>query len=85
MDNSEPKTSEPKTLQEVCYEFRAECLDIETRARATKKTIQENEFAGDKAEMIAQITLAYRAIEDARMRFGKVVQYYDGGTSVYPR
>ena len=34
-------------------------------------------------EMAANITLAYRHLEDARMRLGKAIQASDGGTSVY--
>ncbi len=38
-----------------------------------------------KGEVFANIMLAYRHIEDARMRLGKVIQAADGGKSVYPR
>lgn len=37
----------------------------------------------DIGEMRANITLAYRHMEDARMRLGKAVQAYDGGVSCY--
>lgn len=36
-----------------------------------------------KGEMHANITLAYRHLEDARMRLGKVIQASDGGVSAY--
>jgi hypothetical protein len=36
-----------------------------------------------ESEMKANIMLAYRHLEDARMRIGKVIQAYDGGTSIY--
>ena len=39
--------------------------------------------AADRGEMIANVMLAYRHLEDARMRLGKVIQAYDGGVSVY--
>jgi hypothetical protein len=39
----------------------------------------------DLGEMKANIMLAYRHIEDARMRLGKAVQAYGGGASCYPR
>lgn len=39
----------------------------------------------DKGEMIANLQLAYRHIEDAIMRLGKAIQAYDGGKSVYGR
>lgn len=33
-------------------------------------------------EVIANITLAYRHLEDAAMRFGKAIQASDGGVSL---
>jgi len=36
-----------------------------------------------KKEMAANVDLAYRHLEDARMRIGKVLQARDGGVSVY--
>jgi hypothetical protein len=39
----------------------------------------------DRGEMLANATLAYRHLEDARMRLGKVIQAYDGGVSVYDK
>jgi len=32
-------------------------------------------------EMLANITLAYRSVEDASMRLGKVIQHNNGGVS----
>lgn len=40
---------------------------------------------GDRGEMKANIMLAYRHLEDARMRLGKAIQAHDGGTSVYEK
>lgn len=39
----------------------------------------------DSGEMKANIMLSYRHLEDARLRLGKVIQAYDGGTSVYDK
>jgi hypothetical protein len=36
-------------------------------------------------EAIANIMLAYRHLEDASMRLGKVIQALDGGVSVYDK
>jgi hypothetical protein len=36
----------------------------------------------DRGEMIANLTLAYRKLEDARMRVGKAMQAYQGGVSI---
>lgn len=37
----------------------------------------------DKAEIRGNIMLAYRHLEDARMRLGKVIQHAEGGVSKY--
>lgn len=39
----------------------------------------------DRGEVLANITLAYRHLEDAAMRLGKAIQAYDGGVSVYDK
>ena len=39
----------------------------------------------DKGEAIANIMLAYRHLEDARMRLGKAIQATEGGVSVYDK
>jgi hypothetical protein len=39
----------------------------------------------DRGEVIANIMLAYRHLEDASMRLGKAIQAHNGGTSVYDR
>jgi hypothetical protein len=43
------------------------------------------DVAGIPPESKANIMLAFRHLEDCRMRLGKAIQAYDGGTSVYPR
>jgi len=35
--------------------------------------------------LFANVTLAYRHLEDARMRLGKVIQHYEGGGSKYDK
>lgn len=39
----------------------------------------------DRAEVLANLMLAYRHLEDASMRLGKAIQAYDGGVSVYDK
>jgi hypothetical protein len=39
----------------------------------------------DLSELHANLTLAYRHLEDARMRLGKAIQAFDGGISVYDK
>ena len=69
-----------------CSRLRKDVLTTEKdvwqlRLATNDVTLQKN---SDKGEMIANIMLAYRHLEDARRRIGKAIQAYDGGTSVYP-
>lgn len=66
-----------------CEEFRRQLkkvaddlwrhIEWEKRARA------------DRGEVIANLMLTYRHLEDASMRLGKAIQHIDGGISVYDR
>lgn len=38
-----------------------------------------------KGNMAANITLAFRCLEDARMRLGKVMQAFQGGISIFDK
>lgn len=58
--------------------------NIEAQARRYVQFIKDStENLHDKSECIAQAMLAIRHIEDARMRFGKVIQYATTGESSY--
>jgi hypothetical protein len=52
-----------------------------------KKSLNEAEVDGkeDRGEELANLTLAYRHLEDARMRLGKVIQAHAGGKSIYDK
>lgn len=39
----------------------------------------------DRGEELANLTLAYRHMEDCIMRLGKVIQAYQGGKSIYDK
>ena len=39
----------------------------------------------DRREVLANLRLAYRHLEDASMRIGKAIRASDGGVSVYDR
>ncbi len=74
------------TLITVAKQFREEILIIERNVKAMM-AIDAGE-AGEKAdvgETKANIMLAYRHLEDARMRLGKVIQAQDGGVSCYKK
>lgn len=72
------------TYPEWANELRGKIQSITESVDFYKKDISsaeptENENRG---EVMANITLAYRHLEDAKMRLGKVIQHLSGGVSV---
>ncbi len=51
----------------------------------TKNFNGESDGVEDRGEMIANLMLCYRHLEDASGRLGKALQAKDGGVSVYDR
>lgn len=72
----------PLTIEELATEMRARLQHLEDAARAYILDLKDNKADG---EVIAQATLAMRHIEDARMRYGKVIQYLGDGVSIYDK
>jgi len=70
-------------LKEKCFEGRKAIEECKDRIDALRKSCGENQTFPDEA--VPNILLAYRHLEDARMRLGKAIQALDGGTSCYPR
>lgn len=68
-----------------CSRERSFIKDMGKRVLEIKNSINTRpEVVGqDKGEMIANVTLAYRHLEDAAMRLGKAIQAYEGGQSIY--
>lgn len=73
-------------------EIRKEILNLEGDVLVFKHDVSVGDIVlqevvgdniSDKGEILANITLAYRYLENARMRIGKAIQAYDGGTSMY--
>lgn len=60
-----------------------EVLALKTRQQS--RNVPPNLGESDLGEMIANVTLAYRHLEDASMRLGKAIQAADGGKSVYDK
>lgn len=54
--------------------------DFKQQHNECETTQKEN-----RGEVMANLTLAYRHLEDASMRLGKVLQAFDGGESVYDK
>jgi hypothetical protein len=76
-------------IKELCNRLRAQIQDI---GGAVKPMINHSCFNPTDisyremhAEMKANIMLAYRHLEDARMRLGKVIQHAEGGVSIYDK
>lgn len=85
--DSGPGAPIEKGIKDECFEARGliEELKKDVKGLMQHKELQDNPPLSDAGEMKANIMLAYRHLEDARMRLGKVVQAYDGGKSVYPK
>jgi hypothetical protein len=64
-------------------------IDTANELRANLKTIAaavlHMKDGMVESEAIANTMLAYRHLEDASMRLGKVIQALDGGVSVYDK
>lgn len=74
-------------LQGAVGGVRKQIKDVALYVKAIKEnhvTIPENDNE-DRGEVLANLTIAYRHLEDASMRLGKVLQAYDGGVSVYDK
>jgi hypothetical protein len=83
----EPDPNNPIRLN--CIDLRNRIRDIggevvaakrEARGAATANVSSEN-----WGEMLANYMLAYRHLEDARMRLGKVIQALEGGVSIFDK
>ena len=64
--------------------------EIKKVASATSATIvavknTEANAVENRGEVMANLTLAFRHLEDASMRLGKAIQARDGGVSVYDK
>lgn len=86
MDPALDVPAECKVLRSQAKALAAQVLEFKTRvAVATSGQSTIPVPAPDRGEMIANAMLAYRHLEDASMRLGKVIQAYDGGVSVYDK
>ena len=74
-------------FKEGCFDLRGtiEVLKLNVKLLKNHKFAEKESSSGDIGEVQANLQLAYRHLEDARMRIGKAVQAYDGGGSCYPR
>lgn len=77
-----------ESIKDKANNLRAEVLRLGNVVNVLHKHpafSDEQSSVGQHSEMHANITLAYRHLEDARMRLGKVIQAQDGGLSCYDK
>jgi len=77
---------------EVMDQLKEQCLQCREAIEVVKQKIVQLKNhpelvpgAVESEEPLENIALAYRHLEDAKMRIGKAIQAIDGGTSCYPR
>ena len=75
------------TLEGACNSVRIALKAQGAYLMQLKNSVQSRESiqGEDKGEILANITLTYRHLEDASMRLGKVIQATNGGVSVYDK
>ena len=72
-------------IKQKCDNLRTGVKDLADEILELKKDPHFKAKNPSNSEMLANIMLAYRHLEDARMRLGKVIQAYDGGVSCYDK
>lgn len=85
-------TNMEQNIKEIAQRLRENILEtgkevdwLHKHGMFTSSSVQTPLESEQHMEMHANITLTYRHLEDARMRLGKTIQAFDGGTSVYPK
>ncbi len=81
----EDKCEGEMTFEERCTDLRSYLGQLGTQLLALKANSRftgPERYVGQQGEMIANIMLAYRHLEDARMRIGKVLQAAGDGVSI---
>lgn len=66
-----------ESFEDICNDFRNDLKLLERKARNLSEDLKKSEPVewGNKWAQIAQSIIAIRHLEDARMRFWKVIQY----------
>jgi len=74
-------------LRAIADDLRADVGNIGDKVKALKESgpVQGIEDPELRGEAVANVMLAFRHLEDARMRLGKVLQAADGGVSILDR
>lgn len=85
MGEETSQVTRPATVEELAVEARANIKGQAVRVKDMMRDLWGNKEGADVGESKANIMLAYRHLEDAAMRLGKVIQAQDGGKSVYDK
>jgi hypothetical protein len=77
-------------FSEACTNSRTDIKAIGKNIMTLRKTVMgwpESETLSleTKSEILANVMLCYRHLEDAQMRIEKAIQAFDGGVSVYDK
>lgn len=86
METNKPTgTVREMTFEEICSDLRTDINRNGVRLlelRCHKRFQLEEGHLGQQSEMVANVMLAYRHLEDARMRVGKILQAAGDGISI---
>lgn len=89
MENQNGNTREETAYEHHGHRLRAEIKDLAEDIKDFIQLSKDTTPAGgddserqNHSEMIANATIAYRKLEDARMRIGKCLQAHGGGVSI---
>jgi hypothetical protein len=78
---------EPLTFEDFLHQYRTQLRVLGTSVHGLLNNEElsnhEDLFKGQTDEIKANLMLAFRHIEDARMRLGKVLQAENGGESCF--
>jgi len=82
--------NDERTVGDDAHELRAQIKTVAAATMGVRVDLATGRLeyrGGDAAysEVLANLTLAYRHLEDASMRLGKAIQAADGGVSVYDK
>lgn len=81
MSEAQAQQMAPHPLVVDAGTLRTDVQNVADKVSQFKKRINETSpmlDGEDKGEQMANVTLAYRHLEDAKMRLGKVIQYVEG-------
>ena len=87
MNEMERKLEQAHLVKNAANDLRSDLIGCEKRIRNLRGIIPPlaDNTAVDMPELAANIALAFRHCEDARMRLGKAIQALDGGVSIFDK